>query len=170
MHRPIARLAYPPAILCALTLAAACSTMPPKPELTARCEREIVELHQFFEDWFAGKLPDTDAAFARFADALHPDFHIIPPNGSVLDRAAILERLRAAHGRTANASPPFVIEVRAVQRRSAVDGGVVLTYEEWQGAGTPTEGRTSSVLMRRHDSAPNGLQWVHVHETALAPN
>ncbi|MCR9247402.1 MAG: DUF1080 domain-containing protein [bacterium] len=141
--------------------------MDAEPELTTRCAREIVELHQFFEDWFAGRIPANDETFARFADVLHPEFHIVGTSGKVLDRAAILEFVRRGHGRSAGAATPSVIEVRNVQWRSSLDGGHVLTYEEWQGQGHADSGRTSTVLFRRDPAAPNGLRWLHVHETRL---
>lgn len=156
-----------PSLATTLVLAPACTTLTPSPETTARCSREIVELHQFFQDWFAGTLPDTDDAFARFAAVLHPDFHIVGTSGRVLDRAAILALVRDGHARSAGAEPPFVIEVRNVKWRSAVDGGYVLTYEEWQGRGKADAGRTSTVLLRPTSTGPNGLQWMHVHETEL---
>jgi hypothetical protein len=51
----------------------------------------------------------------------------------------------------------------------AEQGGLVLaTYEEWQrqadGSGS---GRLSSVVFRQQPGTPNGLLWLHVHETWL---
>jgi hypothetical protein len=61
-------------------------------------QQEIIELHEFFAQWFGGSLPDTDAAFARFADTMATEFVIIAPTGTLLGRAELLPRLRAAHG------------------------------------------------------------------------
>ena len=46
-------------------------------------ENEIVELHQFFQDWYNNVLPDTDQNFARFSDVMDNDFTRIDPDGNI---------------------------------------------------------------------------------------
>ena len=45
---------------------------------------EIVELHQFFVDWFCGTLPQTEATFHRFSGVMADEMHIISPDGQIL--------------------------------------------------------------------------------------
>lgn len=84
--------------------------------MKTQCETEIIELHQFFEDWFSGRLKNSDAAFRRFEGVMAEGF----------------------------------------------------TYEEWQDTGQGERGRISSVLFRRRERAPNGVEWLHVHETWIS--
>lgn len=155
--------------------------------LRGRAAAEVVALHAFFEDWFAGRLPDSDAAFARFADGLDPDFEIVTPRGEALARRALLEALRAAHGRVARRIEVEVLEVRRL-------GALALVcYHEWQAEGSPPspsasreagapgapgesrapgasaawKGRRSAALLRDDPAAPGGWRWLYVHETWL---
>lgn len=129
-------------------------------------EREIVELHDFFAQWFGGRLPATDAAFARFADTMTPEFTIIAPTGTLLGRAELLPRLRAAHG----SSPGCQIWIERPALRATHGDVIVATYEEWQRhAGRAATARLSTVVFRAQPATPNGLVWLHVHETWLTP-
>ncbi len=130
------------------------------------CLREIGELHRFFEAWFAGSVPDDDETYARFADVLAPDFEIIGPDGVRTRRDALLVKLRAAHGSARGSG--MRIWTRNEESRAFDDRHWIATYEEWQEREEGPRGRTSSAVFRRAKDAPNGLEWVHVHETWLA--
>jgi hypothetical protein len=130
----------------------------------AQVDREIRELHQFFEEWFAGSLVESDEAFARFSDVLTDGFTIVTPGGVELDRQAIMDAVRTGHGSDAGAR----IWIERVQIRHALGKTVVATYEEWQqSTGQAAKGRLSTVVFARDASTPNGLVWLHVHETWL---
>ena len=58
------------------------------------CRSEIEELHQFFQDWFNGVLPETDASFARFAEVMAADFEMVAPNGRATTITALQPALR----------------------------------------------------------------------------
>ncbi len=130
------------------------------------CENEIIELHRFFEDWFMGRLEDSEEGFARFAGALADGFTIISPGGKVTGRTDLLRSLRSAHGAYAG-DGSISIRVANVQQRQASEDHFLLTYEEWQDSGSGERGRLSSVLFRRRPGARNGVEWLHVHETWL---
>ncbi|MHC4933520.1 MAG: DUF4440 domain-containing protein, partial [Planctomycetota bacterium] len=66
-----------------------------------RCRREIEELHHFFEEWFTGAIDRADAAWLRLESVLSAEFERICPRGNRAGRAALLDALRAAHGRKA---------------------------------------------------------------------
>ncbi len=129
--------------------------------LLAHGQREISELHRFFQDWYRG-VPAR--GFERFEQALDPDFVIILPDARVLSRDQIVQAVRAQRG----SDPEAVLEIRNVALRSAQSTVSIFSYEEWQGrGGGPLQGRLSSVVFVRDARAPNGLRWLHVHETAL---
>lgn len=159
VHRPL--------LLTLFATQPACTTMTPDLSWDARCARDIEELHQFFEDWFQGKLPDTDEAFASFEGVLHPEFHIVVPSGETLSRDQILALVRKGHGRWAGSDR--WIEVRSPRRLSTVEGASVFAYEEWQVLPGSMEGRVSTVVLRPHPKLPGRIQWVHVHETPFEP-
>jgi len=125
------------------------------------CAREIRALHQFFEEWLGGARPETDAAFRRVEAALGEGFQLIHPSGERRSRRDVLAGLRRAHGST----PGLTIEIRDVRGRRPGDALLVATYEEWQRTDEAEDGRLSTVVFARSDEAPNGLRWLHVHET-----
>ena len=53
-------------------------------ELEQRCEAEIVELHQFFGDWFSAS-EESSIDFDRFAEVLAPDFTMVGPDGRLVE-------------------------------------------------------------------------------------
>jgi len=146
------------------------------------CVQEIVELHRFFEGWLSGSLPATDEVFGRLEAALAPGFLLISPDGSVLARAEVIAWVRGGHG---GRGPSFRIHIRNPEPRLEERGLVLATYEEWQESGGESGpsihkfddepvpsglgGRLSTVVFRERPDAPNGVEWLHVHETTLPP-
>lgn len=133
-------------------------------DFEARCHREVVALHETIEGWLAGTLPKTEDAYARFRDAMAEDFVIISPRGTLSNRIAIVDSLREAHGVRDRS---FKISIRNVRTRLLRPPLALLTYEEWQHDGKNTTARLSSVWLRDDPSAPDGIAWVHLHETWL---
>jgi len=130
------------------------------------CRKEIVELHQFFQDWMTGRLPTTDQAFARFSDVLDVEFQIITPSARVIGRDELLTSFRGAHG-ARGGDPDFQIRIEDHRDRPLGSRLHLATYEEWQGTGNGMRGRLSTALFGRREGTPNGLIWLHVHETWL---
>jgi hypothetical protein len=129
--------------------------------MITRIANEIVQLHQFFQDWYNSQLAPTDEDFARCEEALAPDFSIIFPNGESVLREPLLDKLRKAH----NSHTNMRIWIEKVQVLHQVGDTVLATYQEWQEIEGKVTTRLSSVLFQKADSTSNGLQWLHVHET-----
>jgi hypothetical protein len=132
-----------------------------------RCSDEVVQLHQFFQDWFNGVLPPTDEAFDRFSSVMGERFIIISPSGELTEREELLERLRAAHGIWREMSRPGRIWIENLQVRHQVGDQVLVLYEEWQEIEGESRGRLSTALFRRREGTPNAVEWIHVHEVWL---
>ena len=127
--------------------------------------KEIQELHQFFQDWFTGAVAQRAANFARVTNALDPAMTLISPDGSVAEYASVLDWLRSGYG----TRPGFRLWTDAITLRYHNADFALATYEEWQQTNDgPQNRRLSSACFRRDPSAPNGLTWLHVHETWLA--
>jgi len=134
--------------------------------LEARCRSEVVELHRFLEAWSNAELPSTDEAFSRFEEVIAPSFVLVDPDGETLERESIVTAIRTAHGRWSGA--PGRIRIENVRLRQAGRDLVVATYEEWHDVDSRTIGRSSTVVFGRNDRAPNGLEWLHLHESWIA--
>lgn len=129
-------------------------------------QAEIVDLHAFFEQWLGGALPATDAAYARLTDTMDPAFAIVTPAGALVERAVLVPQLRAAHG----SRPGWRIWIERPALRFQRGELTGATYEEWQHrADGVVTARLSTVVLRAQAGTPNGLAWLHVHETWLAP-
>jgi hypothetical protein len=52
--------------------------------MITRIENEIIELHQFFQDWYNNQLTPTKENFARCADVLAPDIQVLHQLGELI--------------------------------------------------------------------------------------
>lgn len=136
--------------------------------LESDAEREVRELHEFFESWFRGEL-DADE-FEHPRESLAAEFRMVPPEGNETARDPVLDSIEAGYDsapseRAADEESPFVIEVHDVRTLRTLDDHCQMTYEEWQRRDGEWAGRRSTALFRREESAPNGVVWVDLHET-----
>jgi hypothetical protein len=128
-------------------------------------ETEIMELHQFFTDWFTGHIENSDTAFNRCVEVLAPGFSIISPHtGAITERENLLVGLRESY----NARPGIQIWIENVKIHHQKGGVILATYEEWQKYQQETTARISSAWFETASSTPNGLRWLHVHETWIS--
>jgi hypothetical protein len=125
--------------------------------------REILEVHAFFVEWFAGRCADDEAVLeerllSHFAD----DFLYVLPGGARLSRGELAAGLRRAHG----SNPDFRISVRNVTVRHTDRRSAVAFYEEWQRAAKSSlpadNGRLSTALFVV--DGPR-IRWAHLQET-----
>jgi hypothetical protein len=129
-----------------------------------QCEREVIELHQFFQEWLAGALPDNDETFGRVTETLVESFALIGPDGQLTERGPLLAGIRQSHG----ARPDLRMWIENF-RFHRQDGNIALTtYQEWQETKAGVTARISTALFREKIGAPNDVEWLHVHETWLA--
>lgn len=119
-------------------------------------EAEVRELHAFFERWFVGTAERDE--FERL-DVLDDSFRMIGPDGQTRSVEEIRSSIEDARGRR-----PMRIEIRNVWVHPSAPIGM---YEEWQTMDGEVTGRSSSAVMSIDPSAPNGLRWIHLHETWL---
>ncbi|MFT5131863.1 MAG: hypothetical protein ACI9SC_000325 [Gammaproteobacteria bacterium] len=122
---------------------------------------EIEEMHQFFVDWFSGKAEQS--VFDEFTARFDSNVKYIGTNGSLLDRAALLDFLGGARG----IGSDFRIAIRDVKVQQLSDSHVIATYTEWQRHATfsdrPENGRLTTVVL----SMSKPFRWLHIHETWL---
>jgi len=131
------------------------------------CRAEIEQLHAFFQDWLNGAPPGDDDAFRRLSEVLGEGFTLVTPEGRAVEREPLIDGLRRSHGRWRDVEGGGRIRIENVRMRHAEGDTALLTYEEWQTAGGHERGRLSTALFRRADGAPNGVEWLHVHEVWL---
>jgi hypothetical protein len=123
-------------------------------EAASAVRTEIEELHRFFERWLRGDEDD----FSRCDRALARDFTMVGPGGEVRSRDKLIRGLLDAQGKRSVA-----IRIRNFELHQLSANLALARYEEWQG----DRGRVSTALFRVREDAPNGVEWVTVHETWL---
>lgn len=124
--------------------------------------KEIVNLHDFFTDWFNGTA-DRDQLEPLFLSRLHEDVQFITPEGQVMSGAALQEGFARGYG----SNPGFRIQIRDVDVRYERGKIVLATYTEWQTGAVQSvmakNARVTTVLMEK--TAP--VTWLHIQETWL---
>ena len=128
-----------------------------------RCTREIESLHVFFQEWLNGAIPGGASGLTRVEDVLSDKFIIISPDARQTPREVLLQQLLSSHGAWQDGR----IWIENMNGRSLSEELALVTYEEWQQTGEEVRGRLSSALFRRAPGAPEGVAWVHLHETWL---
>ena len=128
-------------------------------------QREIEDLHVFFETWLGGSHPQNKTSFERLEQALAPSFIIVNPEGTLSARAPLIDGLYKAHGSHKGLS----IDIKNPTLRFENAEIIVATYEEWQEYAETTTTRLSTVVFQKSMGGEyfNGLRWLHVHETWL---
>jgi hypothetical protein len=128
-------------------------------DLAELAAREVVALHEFFVAWFRpGPAPD----FRACEGALHPDFHMITPEGRLLDRSAIIQGIQAARSALPASLTIDILDIRPLWQEG---DAALLAYIEQQYREGRTTRRRSSALLLRAASAPRGILWRHLQET-----
>lgn len=119
-------------------------------------EDEVRQIHAFFERWYAGT---AEADELERLDVLDESFRMIAPDGRSHTADEVCSAIEADYGRRS-----IQIEIRNVWVHPFSPVGM---YEEWQTTDGQVTGRISTAVMVEDPSAPNGLRWVHLHETWL---
>lgn len=131
------------------------------------CERESVELHNFLRDWLIGALPRTETGFARFKNVMANDLLVISPLGTMTSCAPLLEEFEGIHGQLLAKSDAFEIWIENFRLLRQLGDTALCSYEEWHRLEGETSARLTTVLYGPKADAPNGVEWLHVHETWL---
>ena len=131
--------------------------------LFIRARDEVVSLHEFFVAWYDKNTADaTD--FDRFAKVMGQGMLMIPPSGMMLDRDAVVSYVRD-NGATFDGD--YAIEIGDVRPAWEAGNMIVVTYIEKQERRGVKTARRASALFVESSSAPNGVEWRHLHETWL---
>ena len=120
---------------------------------------EIIELHEFFQNWFNGTIPQSE--FSRFAGVMDKDFKIISPPGDLTERSKLVSGLEKSYGNNST----IQISVRNISVESICDNIYIAIYEEIQEYGLEITARISTAIFRRNEKMVNNHEWLHVHET-----
>ncbi|OBQ74426.1 DUF4440 domain-containing protein [Mesorhizobium erdmanii] len=131
--------------------------------LFSKASAEVIGLHRFFVDWFVAARADT-VDFSRFERVMAHGFSMVAPDGHVLDRAAVIDHVRSSR---ATCDDGFAISIEDIRAGWQDEDTIVVLYVEAQLRGGKNSRRQSSAVFTTSSSAPNGVEWRHLHETWL---
>ncbi|EPE96303.1 DUF4440 domain-containing protein [Rhizobium grahamii] len=129
--------------------------------LFLRARDEVVSLHEFFVAWYDKKTAAT-TDIDRFERVMGPGMKMIPPSGHMLERDAVVSYVR---GSRAAFDGDYAIEIADVEPVWEAGNAIVVTYIEKQERRGVKTARRASALFVESSSAPNGVEWRHLHET-----
>lgn len=126
-----------------------------------KASAEIMALHRFFVEWYDKATADS-ADFGLFERAMGAGMRMIPPSGAILDREAVVGYVRANKGAF---DGDFDIEITEIHPVWEDRHAVLVTYVERQRRAGARTARLASAFFLENPSAPNGVEWRHLHET-----
>jgi hypothetical protein len=133
------------------------------PNLFERASAEIIAFHRFFVAWYDSSTAGA-ADFGRCEQVFGEGFRMIPPTGSIFDRETTIGLIRSNR---ATCHGDFSIEIEDIRPGWEVADMIVVTYVEAQVRAGRASRRQASALFTSSSSAPNGVEWRHLHETWL---
>ena len=126
--------------------------------------REVAEFFQFFQEWFGGTSPDTNEHYARITNGIPDDSTYINPKGELISTKSFFSGMRSKHGNI----PGMRMWVDNIRLHWEEGDLALVTFEEWaQAPDAVPEGRMSTTIFRKKPETPNGIEWLHTHETLL---
>lgn len=123
--------------------------------------QEITELHQFFQDYFSGRIPFE--AVSRFDQTLAAGFVLIDSSARITQHDEIKQLIRQLYAQRKGRR----VWVENIVLHHEFTDTLIVTYEEWQASDEKTTQRACTVVFKKETSARNGLLWLHVHESGL---
>lgn len=129
-------------------------------------EKEIVDLHQFFQDWMTGTIEQNRENFNRVTETIGKGFYLVTPSGELIQRMQILDSIYKGSRSRAD----FRMWIENTKIRHTLGDVTVATYEEWQEwtATAKITARLTTVVFTQSSNAVNGVLWQAVHETWLS--
>jgi hypothetical protein len=124
-------------------------------------QKEIVEIHQFFQGWFNGLVSNDEKIFERLTRVLADGFTLITPRGKLIDREEMISSLQSAY-HSRKGMRIWIEKVQILHRFGEI---TMVSYEEWQLVERDVTVRLSSAIFKFQPGAPNKVVWLHVHET-----
>ena len=124
---------------------------------------EVLELHEYLENWLKGEVPDRERGPERLAAALAEDFFVIHPTGTRERKADVVRNFASAYGEK---SADYALEISDVSVRVLGDGMCLATYRESH-RDDPGRTRLSSALLRRR-SDRKSIEWLFLQETFVS--
>ena len=129
-----------------------------------KIRKEILNLHDFFQSWFSGKVEQSESLFgSNVSDHFDPSFEFVMPDGSHSKKEETISSIYEAYG----FDPSFAIKVDIRSIRALSEEVYLALYEEHQTEEGQENSRLSLAVLCCNPSSKNEITWLHCHETPL---
>ena len=126
-------------------------------------EKEITELHQFFESWYRGNIENTERTFSGLADVLAAEFAFVTPDGHVVERQQLLDLMRSEYA----TKPEIKIWIANCRLRFSDQNVFIAIYEEHGIDKNRKRVSLITAVLQKNQQQVNGLEWVHISEVHI---
>lgn len=136
-----------------------------QPKGSGLAQREVVEFNTFFEKWINGEVPNDSETFQRLTSVIAPGSTMVYPWGVEKSLLESVTDAQGKHGLTKDKK--FRTWIDCIQEQKLAEGVFMVTWHAWQiSEGTERTGYFATAIFREKDGAPNGVEWLRVHETS----
>ena len=139
------------------------------PALVEAVRKEVLSLHRFLENWYNGKVENSDRQLERFAGVLAPGFQAIVPGGTVKNPGIAVDALHRGHGLWRGTDGKLgKLRIENLEVRFRTSAAVVVSYDEWHEFHGSRRGFRSTAVLQLHWGQA-GVEWLHIHRSPVAP-
>lgn len=125
--------------------------------------REVVEFKLFKVKWLLGQVSNTEKAFARLSGVISNGAKTISPEGIESNTAELLDGLRKKYGSMCGLELRVWFDNIRVQKLA--EQVYLVTWQQWEQLAGERRGYFVSAILILKAGTPNGLEWLHFHET-----
>ncbi|BBN09473.1 sucrose-6-phosphatase [Marchantia polymorpha subsp. ruderalis] len=135
------------------------------PEGAIAVAHEIVEFQLLFERWFKGAVENSDEVFQRLKATLLPECVLVNPWGVQVKPLVAIEMARPLYGSLKGKN--FRIWIDRIRINQISEEVWAVQFDKWLKSDKELSCRLTSGLLKKKDGTPNGVAWLHIHETWL---
>eukprot|EP00250_Pteridium_aquilinum_P007282 c17033_g1_i1 orf=244-1737(-) len=126
--------------------------------------REVVQLKLFMMKWLLSQVSNTEKSFGRLSGVISDGAKTISPEGVELNAAQFLCGMRKKYGSIQGSE--LRIWFDNIHEQILAEGIYLVTWQLWeQSAGGKRRGYFASAVLKLKAGTPNGVEWLHSHES-----
>lgn len=131
--------------------------------MKTKVKKEVVNLHRFFQDWFSGKVENSQKLFnSNVRDHFDAAFEFVTKSGAHFNKTKTVAMLKNAYGY----DPKFKIKVSLKSLRKVEKYTYLVVFEERQ-IDEGKKNRRLSVAVIWHDRKRGTPKWLHCQESPI---
>ena len=128
--------------------------------MTMEIEKEIRELLSFLASYHNASIPDD---VNRLETCFSDNMYLISVSGRKIAKHELIKGIKLSYGSTKEAS--YWAENTTIEELG--EGYYLAIFTEHRKTKGTTNSRISTSIFVPNQNAPNGVQWLHIHDTLV---